>query len=202
MDEETRARIFEPFFTTKETGRGTGLGLYMVSRIVAQIGGHLQVASQRNRGSTFTIYLPAAAKTEEPITAEGTAPEMELPGGSETILLVEDDESLRRVAENTLRREGYAVVSACDGTAGLEALKAHSGTIHLVLTDMVMPGMGGGELTRKVRELRSGMRVLCMSGYTETALTRNEMTDTSTGFIDKPFTPSALLRKVREMLDT
>jgi PAS domain S-box-containing protein len=191
MEEETQARLFEPFFTTK-LGRGTGLGLSIVKGIVQRSGGHLTVASQPGRGATFRIYLPAAEAgvevASEPVPARPAA------GGSETILLVEDEESVRALVRGILAGSGYVILEARDGRQAEAVALAHSGPIHLLLTDVVMPGRSGYELFAALAPARHAMRALFMSGY-------NDKADSGGHFLPKPFTKEVLLRKVREVLD-
>ncbi len=191
MDEETRSRLFEPFFTTK-AGQGTGLGLSIVYGVVQQSGGHLRVESQPGVGTTFEIYLPqaeaAAVEEPEPPAAEPAA------GGSETILLVEDESPVRYVVRTILQRSGYSVLEAGDGGAALHLSQAHPGPIHLLLTDVVMPGLSGPELFQRLDLQRPGMPVLYMSGYADKTVPGDH-------FLQKPFTKEALVRKVREVLE-
>jgi signal transduction histidine kinase len=204
MDEETKGRIFEPFFTTKERGKGTGLGLAMVHGIVMQTGGHIRVRSAQGKGTTFEILFPAAdgrasnpAGTERGAQKSG-APE---PGKGETILVVEDEASVREIVLEGLKREGYSILAAGGGTEAVALAETHQGTIDLLLTDLVMPGMNGLDLAHRLTQMRPGMKVLCMSGHSEEAIGRfSEMGDGAT-FLQKPVTPSLLARKVREILD-
>jgi two-component system cell cycle sensor histidine kinase/response regulator CckA len=198
MDEATKGRIFEPFFTTKGKGMGTGLGLSTVYGIVKQSGGHIWVYSEPGKGTTFKIYLAPAA---EAVEAPPRVPPGPPPHGTETILLVEDDDSVRKLALTILESFGYAVLEAADGAAALSLAKNHSGPIHLVLTDLVMPDFGGAALIARLREFRPGVRALFMSGYTDGALFREGLLQSETSFIQKPFTSEALARKVRESLD-
>ena len=196
MDEATRARAFEPFFTTKGPGKGTGLGLATVYGIVRAAGGHAAIASEPGRGTTFEIYLPPAAGEARAAAAVAG----EAPGGTETVLLVEDDAAVRALAKRALERRGYDVLEAGGGGAAL-AVSAGAGAIHLLVTDVVMPGMGGRELAGRLRGLRPGLRVLYMSGYTDDALVRHGVLAGEAAFLQKPFTPESLARKVREVLD-
>jgi len=197
MDRETQSRIFEPFFTTKEKGKGTGLGLSTVYGIVKQTGGYVMVQSELGRGSTFHIYLPlvegAAEKHAVPV------PDTAL-GGTETILLVEDEESVRQLVRDTLAVKGYQVLEAENGEAGVAAAAGHRGKIDLVITDVVMPGMGGREMIKHLLLARPETKVLFLSGYTEDAIVNDGSIEKGTAFLQKPFTLQSLSRKVREVL--
>jgi two-component system cell cycle sensor histidine kinase/response regulator CckA len=196
MDRETQSRIFEPFFTTKEKGKGTGLGLSTVYGIVKQSGGYVTVQSEKGRGSTFHIYLPQV---------EGSAEQQTVPvaraaaGGTETILLVEDEDSVRQLVRDTLESKGYKVVEAENGENGLQAATQHEGKIDLVITDVVMPGMGGREMVEQLVKTRPQAKFLYLSGYTEEAILNGGVLN-GTAFLQKPFTLQSLTRKVREML--
>jgi hypothetical protein len=199
MDAATRARIFEPFFTTKEAGKGTGLGLSTVFGIVKQSEGDVWVYSEPLRGTTFKIYLPRVHDVMEeraPTKAESPS------GGSETILLVEDDDSLRELGREILEEHGYKIIEASSGTAALEALERHTGSLDLLLTDLVMSGMSGRELADQITRTRPGTKVLFMSGYTDDALGHHGVLESGTAFVEKPFTIDGLLRKVREVLES
>ena len=199
MDAQTQAHIFEPFFTTKEVGKGTGLGLATVYGIVKQSEGTIWVYSEVGRGTTFKIYLPC---TERPVKEDGVeADNFELFQGTETVLLVEDEEVVREMATEILRDSGYHVLEAKHGHEAMKLGRQHSGTIHLMLTDVVMPQMSGRELAEQLTPLRRDMKVLYMSGYTDDAIVHHGVLEEGTAFIGKPFTPSALARKVREILD-
>jgi two-component system cell cycle sensor histidine kinase/response regulator CckA len=198
MDEETQAHIFEPFFTTKEQGKGTGLGLSTVYGIVKQSGGNIWVYSEPEHGTTFKIYLPVAGETDESRREEVAA---ERPQGTETILLVEDEEAVRLLLLDILDAEGYAVLPASNGRDALRVCEQHSGPIHLLITDVVMPGMSGRELAARLAEECGDAKVLYMSGYTDDAIIHHGVLDAGTNFLQKPFTPDAVARKVREVLD-
>ncbi len=199
MDAETRSHIFEPFFTTKEMGKGTGLGLATVYGIVKQSGGYVWVYSEPGRGATFKVYLPQVDERAEevggPLLAEPVA------GGRETVLLAEDDPSVRGVVFEMLSQKGYRVLRAADGQAALEMARGHAGKIELLVTDLVMPGMTGRELADALRAERRDLRVLYMSGYTDDAVVRHGVLDQGMPYIQKPFTPRGLSSKVREVLD-
>ena len=197
MDRETQSRIFEPFFTTKEKGKGTGLGLSTVYGIVKQTSGYVMVQSDIGRGSTFHIYLPLTEGKAE--THAATTPDTAC-GGSETILLVEDEESVRQLVRDTLAARGYKVIEGENGEAGMTAAARHNGKIDLVITDVVMPGMGGREMVKQLAAERPGTKVLYLSGYTEDAIISDGSIESGTAFLQKPFTLQNLTRKVREVL--
>ncbi len=199
MDAETRSHLFEPFFTTKEVGKGTGLGLATVYGIVKQSGGSIWAYSEPGRGATFKIYLP---RFEESAGAQVVvAPPAKSVGGSETILLVEDDEAVRSLAGDVLQRHGYTVLEARHGAEALVISERHAGPIALMLTDVVMPGKRGHEVAGQLAAGRPDMKVLYMSGYTDNGIVHQGVLDAGMAFLAKPFTPSALARKVREVLD-
>jgi two-component system cell cycle sensor histidine kinase/response regulator CckA len=195
MDDLTRARIFEPFFTTKPVGKGTGLGLSTVFGIVKENAGELYVYSAPNLGTTFRVYLPAA-EAQAPLEAS-TAPMT----GTETLLVVDDEQAVRAIACRVLRGAGYQVLEAATPEEALLLSDGHAGIIHLVVTDIVMPQMNGHELAEKLSRRRPAMRLLFMSGYTGGALTRQRLLEPGMTCVQKPFTPSLLLRKVRTVLD-
>jgi two-component system cell cycle sensor histidine kinase/response regulator CckA len=198
MDRETQSRIFEPFFTTKEKGKGTGLGLSTVYGIVKQSGGYVMVHSEVGRGTTFNIYLPRA---DEPAEANSAAPaSRSAVGGSETVLLVEDEESVRELVRDTLASKGYHVLEAENGQSGLAVAAAHDGIIELVITDVVMPGMSGRELADQLVAIRPEVKVLYLSGYTEDTIVSEGTIESGKAFLQKPFTLQGLSRKVREVL--
>ncbi|HEY2377219.1 MAG TPA: ATP-binding protein [Gemmatimonadaceae bacterium] len=223
MDDETRERIFEPFFTTKGQGEGTGLGLATVYGIVQQSGGNIQVDSELGRGTTFRIYFPVATGEEgvpprvvarrlTPLSVENTnaGAGQRRPLGSEgclrseageTVLLVEDGEALREVLQRVLEELGYRVLAAGDGEEALAVSASYEGSIHILVTDVVMPNLGGRELALELWRTRPETRVLFMSGYTEDAILHQGLRKTTVGFLGKPFRPDFLAAKVREMLD-
>ncbi|MGB9628235.1 MAG: GAF domain-containing protein, partial [Thermodesulfobacteriota bacterium] len=199
MTKEVQERIFEPFFTTKGVGKGTGLGLSTVYGIVKQSGGNIWVYSEPGKGTTFKIYLPRVEKPSEEIRAKEEA--KGLPHGNETILLVEDDEKVRGVAQKILLKQGYDVIEARGGDEAIEICKGIKRPIHLVLTDVVMPGMSGRELIERIKEVCKDFKVLYMSGYTDNVILHHGILEEGIAFIQKPFTLEALVRKVREVLD-
>jgi signal transduction histidine kinase/ActR/RegA family two-component response regulator len=201
MDAITQARIFEPFFTTKEQGKGTGLGLAVCYGIVKQAGGHVWVYSDPGRGTTFKVFLPRVTEDEE-LSLEAEGPELGAVGGSETVLVVEDEPLVRSLAVRALRDQGYRVLQAEDGQAALEAARSHDGEIHLLVTDVVMPGMNGKELADRLSAERPGLRVLYVSGYTDHAVVRHGVLEEGIAFLSKPFDMSNLARTVREVLDS
>jgi two-component system, cell cycle sensor histidine kinase and response regulator CckA len=198
MDAGTRARIFEPFFTTKEKGKGTGLGLSTVYGIVKQSGGYVWVYSEPRHGTTFKVYLPRVDAAAEHVPPPREAATLT---GTETILLAEDDEILRPLAKGVLTKLGYTVLETESTEQALAAAAAHTGPIPLLLTDVVMPGASGRELARRLAQSHPETRVLYMSGYTDDAIVRHGMLEPGLTLLQKPFTPAALARKVREVLD-
>ncbi len=199
MSREVRERIFEPFFTTKEKGRGTGLGLSTVYGIVKQSGGDIRVESGPGKGTRFEIFLPRAEEEDNAIDAKTPSPE--ILHGSETILLVEDEEILRRYARLLLEANGYGVLEASNGEDALRMVQQEKEKpIHLLMTDVVMPGMSGRDLADLVGSLRPGMKVLYISGYTEDEIVRHGVMEERVNFVQKPFTAEELARKVRDIL--
>ena len=201
MDAETQAHIFEPFYTTKGL-KGTGLGLSTVYGIVKQSEGYIWLYSETGKGASFKIYLPRFSATGEALATQPALAQEQPSKGHETILLVEDEENLRRLARQSLENQGYNVIDAPDGAAAIKISQAHPGPIHLLLTDVIMPGMNGRELANKLSPTRPEMRILYMSGYTENHIGHNGTLDEGITLLQKPFTLSALRTKVREMLDT
>ncbi|HWP34705.1 MAG TPA: response regulator [Thermodesulfobacteriota bacterium] len=196
MDAETQAHLFEPFFTTKPLGKGTGLGLSVAYGIVTQSGGHIAVESAPGQGSAFSVYLPRADGADgEP------AGRREARRGSETVLLVEDEEVVRQLVREVLQQHGYTVLEARQGEEALELARGYAEPIDLLVTDVVMPRIGGCELARRLAEARPSLKVLYVSGYTGNALTCGDTPVEELAFLQKPFTPQALLAKVREVLD-
>jgi CheY-like chemotaxis protein len=199
MDADTQTHIFEPFFTTKPEGQGTGLGLATVYGIVKQSGGHIWVQSEPGRGTTFGVYLPRV--DELPEASRSAAPPVEAPRGHETILLVEDTETLREVIRETLEEGGYTVLLASNGEDALALSREHSGPIDLLLTDVVMPKLGGGDLGRLLLALRPGLRVLYMSGYSDGAISQHGVLGEGILLLEKPFSVASLEHAVRAALD-
>ncbi len=198
MDAAVKARIFEPFFTTKEPGKGTGLGLATVFGIVKQSGGSIEVYSEPGQGTTFKVYLP---RVDEAVDRTAAVAAPTLARGSETILLVEDDDEVRALARETLEGHGYAVIPAAAPAEALRLAGRHSGPIHLLVTDVVMPQLSGRGLAEQLTPGHRDLRVLYMSGYTSDAVVRHGVLAEGTAFLQKPFTPYSLLLKVREVLD-
>jgi two-component system cell cycle sensor histidine kinase/response regulator CckA len=200
MDAETRGRIFEPFFTTKGAGKGTGLGLATAYGIVKQSGGSIWVYSEPGQGATFKVYLPIA--TDQQIAPPVVMPKPTTVAGTETILVAEDQAEVRAVVRAVLTRYGYTVLEAAHGEDALRILGEYADPIHMVLTDVVMPSISGRELVEQLRRQHPSMKVLYTSGYTDDAIVRHGVLEPGVAFIQKPFTPTALLAKVREVLDT
>lgn len=202
MDSETQSHIFEPFFTTKGT-KGTGLGLSTVYGIVKQSGGYIWVYSEVGRGTTFKIYLPRVASLEVAAAQPAESRQLQkVEPGTETILLVEDEANLRYLARQYLEKQGYKVIEAADGAVAMQIAVAHEAVIHLLLTDVIMPGMNGRELAQRVSEIRPNVKVLYMSGYTENVIGHNGTLDAGVSLLQKPFNLRDLKSKVREVLDT
>ena len=199
MDENTKARIFEPFFTTKPPGRGTGLGLSTVYGIVKQSGGNIWLYSEPDKGTTFKVYLPAVAAVPE--DTGKTAPAEPARRGGATVLVVEDDEQLRRLTHRALAGQAYTVLEADRGRTALDVARRHKGTIDLLLTDVIMPDTNGRKLADTLRQVRPGLRVLYMSGYPDGAIASHGMLEPGVAYLAKPFTTEAIVRKVREVLE-
>jgi CheY-like chemotaxis protein len=199
MFAEVQKHLFEPFYTTKDQGKGTGLGLSMVYGTIKQSGGEIEVESRPGKGSIFKIYFPlVAAGTPETCAGKAQADTKER---TETVLLVEDEESLRRLAERVLRANGYKVISAADGKAALAAAERHGKPVDLLLTDLIMPGMNGRELALVLARRKLARRTLYMSGYTDEAIVKHGVLEPGLAFIYKSFTVEALSAKLREVLD-
>jgi CheY-like chemotaxis protein len=199
MDEEIRSRIFEPFFTTKDRGSGTGLGLSTVYGIVKQSNGYVWVYSEPGHGTAFKIYFPRMKEKGVPEEKEQT-PVGNL-DGSETILIVEDDERLRFLAKKILQRHGYKILEFESGDEALEAIKAYEGPIHLLITDVVMPGMSGKETAENLQTLLPDVRVIYMSGYLDDTIVRHGILSPGVNFLEKPFSPKGLAGIVRKVLN-
>jgi PAS domain S-box-containing protein len=199
MIPEVRERIFEPFFTTKEKGKGTGLGLSTAYGIVKQSKGHIWVYSVQGKGTTFKIYLPRVNEPLEEMRKEIS--KEELPHGNETILIVEDEGEVRKLISKMLERQGYAILETSNGDEALLACERRKGPIHLMLVDVIMPGMSGSELAKALNPLYPEIKILYMSGYTDEAIVRHGVLEKGVNYIQKPFTLEGLARKVREVLD-
>jgi PAS domain S-box-containing protein len=200
MDAEVLAQVFEPFFTTKEKGKGTGLGLSTVYGIVRQSGGDIRVDSKPGQGTTFTIFLPQVEERSSEVR-QPKAQERRASPGSETILLVEDEDNIREPATEILEAQGYQILAARDGAEALELAESHEGSIHLMITDVVMPKLSGSRLAAALQPQRPGMRVLYISGYPEDAIAHHGVLEPRHQFLQKPFPPGVLLHTVRDMLD-
>jgi two-component system cell cycle sensor histidine kinase/response regulator CckA len=199
MDEQTRTHLFEPFFTTKAQGHGTGLGLSTVYGIVKQSNCEIVVYSEPGQGTCIKIYFPTVA--EEPVEDTAEVLRSLVLSGTETILLVEDEEAVRKLVRRTLEKQGYRLLVAASGTEALEIVQGHPGRIHLLITDVVMPQMGGRQLAEQLKALRPEVHVLFVSGYTENSILRSGNLLEGEAFLQKPFTPLALARRVRELLN-
>jgi CheY-like chemotaxis protein len=199
MTDEVRSHLFEPFFTTKEVGKGTGLGLCTSYGILKQSGGHVEVDSTVGRGTTFRIYLP---RVDAAVSADGLKTWLAaVPHGTETVLLVEDEELVRTLTRMILKQCGYTVLEAAHGPAALALARACRGPLHLMVTDVVMPHMSGQELAEHLAPLFPELKVLYMSGHTDDAVVRYGIQEERMAFLQKPFLPEVLACKVREILD-
>jgi CheY-like chemotaxis protein len=201
MDADTQARVFEPFFTTKEQGKGSGLGLATVYGMVKQGGGYIWVYSEPGHGTVFKVYFPPAEQRAKTSDADNAGRRSsDAMHGWETVLLVEDEDAVRALAREVLRRHGYVVLEARHGVDAVRMAERHPDDIHLMITDLVMPHMGGRDLVERLAAVRPKMKVLFMSGYTDHALMHRDLTP-GTAFLQKPFTPETFARKVRSVLD-
>jgi CheY-like chemotaxis protein len=198
MDQATQARLFEPFFTTKGSGKGTGLGLSTVFGIVKQSGGSVEVYSEPGRGTSVKVYLP---RIDQPVAIDAEAARKINVRGSETILLVEDDEMVRNLVRETLHREGYKILDAPGPLEAKRIAEQFTSPIQLMITDVVMPKVSGRELAEQLSRRRPDMKVLYMSGYTDNAILNSGLLHKEVAFLQKPFTPAALTDKVREVLE-
>jgi CheY-like chemotaxis protein len=200
MDEATKARLFEPFFTTKELGKGTGLGLATVYGIVKQSGGYVWVYSELGKGTAFKVYLPKVRGVTDVAKPDHAA--KPLATGTETILLVEDSESLRELNREMLTSLGYDVLSAENGASAIQIAESHKSVIHLVLTDVVMPGINGRELVDRLIGIRPDLKIMYMSGYTDDVILHRAILKPGIAFLQKPFSKEELAARIREVIDT
>ena len=198
ISDDVLPHVFEPFFTTKSVGQGTGLGLATVYGIVKQSGGHIEVESKVGKGTTFRVFLPLV----EELSPSPNGREQQMAArGHETILLVEDEDGVRRMTRMIFERNGYTVLEASNGLEGIAVAEAYSGTLHLLVTDLVMPSLSGREIADRLAARKPGLRILFMSGYTEDVIVQQGVASASADFIQKPFSIGALTQKVREVLD-
>ncbi len=200
MSQEVQARLFEPFFTTKEAGKGTGLGLATVYGIVKQNNGHIGVCSEEGQGATFKIYLPRT-QALLPLRLPDPQTVAEVPSGSETILLVEDNEGVRQLAQQVLSNKGYTILEAKNSQEALQLFKAQTTPLHLLLTDVILPDLNGKLLADQLKQMQPNLKVLYTSGYTDDAIAHHGVLNPGLAFLSKPFTPTALAHKVRQVLD-
>ena len=198
IDLETQAHIFEPFFTTKEVGKGTGLGLATVYGVIKQSGGYIWVVSEKGRGATFQVYLPQVMESPSPLSEPDSRDE--IPAGTETVLIAEDDKEVREIAREFLGRSGYIVLEARDGAEALRLIEAHSGAVHVVITDLIMPNIGGRELAERIATLSPETKVIYMSGYAEFGAGAKDDLEKNAGWLTKPFSRAAIVRAVAEAL--
>ena len=199
MDEDTQSHLFEPFFTTKSSGKGTGLGLSTVFGVVKQSGGSVQVYSEQGRGTTVKVYLP---RIDQPLAVEAAGESKVMTAGTETILLVEDDDMVRTLIRETLERAGYKIKDTADPVEALRISAAYRETVHLLITDVVMPKVSGTELAGRLLKRRPDLKVLYISGYTDNAVINSGLLQAEVAFLQKPFTPANLINKVREVLES
>lgn len=200
MDAETRQRIFEPFFTTKRLGQGTGLGLSTVYGIVRQGGGNIWVYSEPDQGTTFKVYLPATGEAPQPLEEQPDRRVVEQ--GAGTVLVVEDEDLVRKLVVRLLSAAGYDVLDAADADAAIGALRSHDGNVDLLLTDVVLPDAGGPELAARLAEDGDELAILYMSGYTDDAIVDHGILESGAAFIEKPFTAQRLLEAIQDVLGT
>jgi CheY-like chemotaxis protein len=199
MEAATKARIFDPFFTTKGPGKGTGLGMAVVHGVVKQSGGQIEVYSEPGKGTAFKVYFPLA---RDALAVGKPAPGvLQMPTGTETILLVEDEAAVRALSRHILQSCGYTILEAEDGREAVQVAQNYQGDIQLVVTDVVMPYLGGRQLAERLEAMRPGLKILFLSGYTDDAVVRHGILEADVAFLQKPFTPNALAQKVRNVLD-
>lgn len=199
MDAETREKIFEPFFTTKEVGKGTGLGMAIIYGIVSQHNGYISVESEPGTGTTFRIYLPLMVKDERSVNE--LTQEEQPAGGTETVLLAEDDATVRELHSMMLEEAGYTVIGAVDGSDALNKFSAHQETVDILVTDVIMPKFDGKKVITEIRKIRPQMKVLFMSGYTKDLFVQRGILDQEFNFLSKPVSATGLLKAVRDILD-